>query len=357
MNKRNEKALAKTELKQIVKSIDAVVKDCLPVMEKDAEGFQEALTIAQGMKTLREIFQTSQPIKDAIMAMANTPLGFMTDRTPAAVAASQRASRKTLVPYNYNEIAECCIEAMLKGYRITNNEWNIIAGRFYPAKNGKYRKVNEMPGVSDFKFTTTPPLFDIEQRMTDGKMYPTQIAKVQCFASWKLNGVPYQIGQSVNKAEDKLVFKIRVNKGMGDDGIKGKAESKLFSKVLERLTGRIIPESTDVQEHAVIDILPEDSPAADLKKISDVQTDEPAADQKKAPGVQTDEPAADHVPVHEQEMTPDEIQDKIFECTMMNEDLWDVAEQEHGPIIDETSFIKTHDRFLELLKAAEPDSE
>ncbi len=232
---------------QATKEIDTVVEECLPITSQQTQSFGQALVLAKGVKTLRNLFLTPE-IKETVESMANTPLGFMTDRSPAAIESSKRTD---LQPYTYDEIKECCIEAMLKGYRITNNEFNIIASRFYPAKDGKYRKIIEDERVSNFKFTHTPPLFCVEDRIEYGKPKQIQIAKVQCYASWHQDGGEVKLGYG----EDKLVFKIKVNAFMGDDGVVGKALSKLFSRVLMRLEGRMVPDS-DIDDSQTVDVSP-----------------------------------------------------------------------------------------------------
>lgn len=225
--------------------IDEIIKECLPVAAQESQNFAQALVLAGGVKELRQIILTDKNIRNTVESMQNTHLGFMTDRTDLAIWKSKQGSGKELKPYRYEEVAEVCIEAMLSGYRITNNEFNMIAGRFYAAKNGKFRRIQEAEGVTDFQFTTTSPAYEAERG-------GVQYAKVQAFASWKKDGVLTTLGSSTG-AEDKLVFKIRVNKFMGEDAIVGKALSKLFSRVLLRLEGKITPESTDVSEGDVVD--------------------------------------------------------------------------------------------------------
>jgi hypothetical protein len=247
----NEKALAKRE--EIGKQIDVILSDCVPVTQSQAvTTFSESIKLAAGVNQLREMFLKSPDIKDTVLAMKDTPLGFMTDRSETAIADAKRRN-KTIVPYSYGEVAECCIEAMLNGYRINNNEFNIISGRFYPAKNGKYRKIVEHPEVTDFQFTTTTPLYETENRAQNQNGAITY-AKVQCFASWRQKGKLVVLGKSDPDTglEDKLVFKIRVNAYMGDDAIVGKALSKLFSRVLMRIEGKILPESTDIQDAEIL---------------------------------------------------------------------------------------------------------
>ncbi len=237
------------KMTDVIMEIDSIVEECLPATTSKEQGFKEALVLAHGVRQLRDIFKDKN-IEQIVMAMKDTPLGFMTDRSPAAVAKKQ-----DLRAYTYNEIKECAIEALLKGYRLTGNEFNIIANRFYAAKNGKHRKITEAEGISNFQITTTSPAYETEIRTQYGKPQTVQFAKVQCYASWKQNGQQCYLGRKGESGtpEDTLIFKIKVNNMMGDDAIVGKALSKLFSRVLLRLFGRLEPEATDFVEGDIIE--------------------------------------------------------------------------------------------------------
>jgi len=281
----------KQEIVAVGNQIDVIVNECLPVATQDSQNFVQALTLANGIKELRRIFLTDKNIKETVQAMQNTHLGFMTDRTPLAIWKSEQGSGKKLKPYRYEDVAEVCIEAMLKGYRITNNEFNMLVGRFYAAKNGKFRRIQEYPGVTDFQFTTTSPSYEPVQS-------GVQYAKVQGFASWRKDGQLATLGSSA-VSEDKLVFKIRVNKMMGEDAIVGKALSKLFSRVLMRLEGKIMPESTDVSDDDVVDA---EFDASDLsEKI------------KKSQKVEEKEPTKIYEPKPNEPEKPKTIKEPFFE--------------------------------------------
>lgn len=242
--------------------IDDIINQCLPIAAQASQNFVQALTLANGIKALRNIILHDKHIKETITSMQNTHLGFMTDRTDLAIWKSkQQGSKKEIKPYRYEDVAEVCIEAMLKGYRITDNEFNMIAGRFYAAKNGKFRRIQEHEGLTDFTFTTTSPQY--EPKSQGGKQY----AKVQCFASWRMNGTMVTLGSS-EKAEDRLMLKIIVNNFMGEDAIVGKALSKLFSRVLMRLEGKIMPEATDIiEDDNIVDAEIEEKTASDLDEM------------------------------------------------------------------------------------------
>jgi hypothetical protein len=229
--------MALAKLEEVGKEIDRVIESCLPFANNELKTFSASLTLAEGVGTLREIFLKHPGIKKTIQSMQDTKLGFLTDRNPKALAYARAQGKKT-EPYSYEEVVECAIEGLLKGYRLTNNEFNIISGGFYEAKNGKYRKIIEHPEVTNFQFTNTSPLYVSEK-----------LAKVQVFASWVQGGQIRTLGTSDKEKgkEDTLIFTIKVNSGMGDDAVVGKALSKLFTRVLMRITGRVISEATEVE--------------------------------------------------------------------------------------------------------------
>lgn len=223
-----ENAIVKySEAKEINRIIGSV-----PV---EYTGFETAFYMAAAIRDLRVVFDQKN-VRDVVESMIDTRLGFKTDQRDGD-------SYRKPIKYEWPQIKECVIDALLSGYRITGNEFNIIGGNMYPTKEGKYRKIIEFPGLESFKPTTTPAQFFEEERSGyKGKREMFQLAKVQCFATWILNGEPQKIGHD----EDKLPFKIKVNVGMGDDAIIGKALSRLYTRVLMRLTGVSVPESDDV---------------------------------------------------------------------------------------------------------------
>ena len=234
--------LANIDMKAMEKaseSLDEVVNYCVPFAGTAITSFKDGFIIAKGIEALRVILDQPE-IRATVEAMQDSPLGFITDRSPAAIAAAKGAYKpKTIIPYTYNEVKECCIEGMMKGYRIAGGEFNIIASRFYPGKDGKYRKIVEFKDVFDFTFQNTTPIFDTEERHQWKKIETVSFAKVQCYAQWKKGGKDFTIGHG----EDKSPFKIKVNSGMGDDGVVGKALSKLFSRVLARISGTTVSDA------------------------------------------------------------------------------------------------------------------
>lgn len=230
------------DLMPLTNKIDAIVNECLPIVAAEKQGISESLILAKGIHQLREIFKTDKNIKATILSLQNSNLGFVTDRSPEA------CKKSNLTPYSYEQISECCLEALLKGYRLTDKEFCIIAGNFYGAKNGRYRRIIETNGVTDFTYANSMPVFKTETRLVKGEPTQVQYAEVQCYASWRLNGKMQYIGHHPKNRDTKdlLIFKIRANEYMGDDGVVGKALSKLFGRILSRLSGKLIEESTDI---------------------------------------------------------------------------------------------------------------
>lgn len=228
----SQQALAK--LQETGKQITTIINDCLPVTAGYAADFIQSISIAQGVHNLKQIFLESPEIRQVVMSMANNRLGFVTDRPPAIIARNQRNGKFPNRPYSYEELVDPIIEGLLKGYRISNNEINIIAGNFYAAKNGNYRRIIEHPGLTNFAYNNEPAVFSSDFKT----------ARVKAWAVWTVDGNAYSIGA---RADDQLVLAIKVNAGMGDDAVLGKAHAKLFKRVLERLTGFSVPESTDVE--------------------------------------------------------------------------------------------------------------
>jgi hypothetical protein len=227
----NEQALAK--MNATGKQISSIIEECLPATTGNAVDFIGSLVIAKGVHDLKTIFLQSPEIQRVVMSMCNNRLGFLTDRTPAIVARNQRNGKYPQKLYSYQELVDPLIEGLLKGYRINNNEINIIAGQFYAAKNGNYRLIMEYPGLANFAYNNAPAVYTSDHKS----------ARVKVWATWRLNDVTQSIGVEAN---DELVLAIRVNFGMGDDAVLGKAHAKLFKRVLERLSGQVVPESSDV---------------------------------------------------------------------------------------------------------------
>lgn len=213
--------------KEVVNGMNAVIQQCVPIAEKIVLDMALQFQWANGIKQMRSYLETPE-IKELVTGLQDSQLGFLTD------------SDKTKgEKYPYNVVAECCTYALLHGYRLIGNEFNIISGKCYLAKDGLFRKIIEHVGLSDFTPITSTPVFTIEKR-TDwyGKPKEEPMAEVQCWAKWKIDGKPQSIGYDGTN----LIFKIKA-KGATDDNITGKALRRLYVRVLAKLKGQTISDA------------------------------------------------------------------------------------------------------------------
>jgi hypothetical protein len=144
-----------------------------------------------------------EPLMPKIMPLAGSPLGFLTDKD-------------TKGGYKAPEIVDAIAEAMLRGLRATGNEFNIIKGKCYAAKNGLARLVKQHPGLTDLKMT-----FGVPKNLDKGNMI------VRCHGEWKIEGAP-----------DSLDTEIAVSVFEGNrDAAIGKATRKLLKQIYDRISG------------------------------------------------------------------------------------------------------------------------
>jgi hypothetical protein len=198
------------------------------------ESFEKELQVARGVADLRAAL-TPEIMAD-VMALMNTSLGFRTDRDPKQI---DQKTGKPHVPYSIEVVRDVFIEARLRGFHVVNNEFNIIADRFYGCLNGFERKVRTHKRVTNFKDTYSVPV-----------MMGEKGAIVKARADWHQDGTPQFIERE---------FGVRVNAGMGADAIIGKAKRKLFAVVLGQLTGVVTPEG---EAGDIIDVECKVSPAS-----------------------------------------------------------------------------------------------
>jgi hypothetical protein len=213
--------------------INEILSESLPITMGNVVDFCQSLQVAGAINNLRQAMLSTPEVKKAILSLMNNKMGFLTDRTASVINRNRRERKWPSEPYSFEDLVDPIIEGLLKGYRITGNEINIISGQFYAAKNGNYRQIIEHNDISDFKYNNRPA-----DLLNGGKL-----ARVKCWASWNQNGKKCSIGI---EQDDELILQVRVNYGMGEDAVVGKAHAKLFKRVLERITNRAAPESTEV---------------------------------------------------------------------------------------------------------------
>lgn len=181
---------------------------------------RRTLTLARGMQIIRD--QLKGPVMKDIMALANTPLGFLTDRKPG----TKNKDGKEVTPYGESVIRDAVVEGMLRGASIIGNEMNVLVGRCYLTKAYFERAVREWPGLTHLAITEGVPM-----RTTSSKY-----VLVPMRATWRLNGIPQELRCEHTSEVDSRIPVIE-NEGMAADAVLGKAKRKLFAKIYARLAG------------------------------------------------------------------------------------------------------------------------
>lgn len=213
-----------TELMRVdektVVAIEEACEQCNLAKLATLSPIRRTLVLAKGMQAIRN--HLTGPVMKDIMALANTPLGFLTDRKPG-----QRDKHgKEVTPYSEAVIRDCVVEGMLRGASIIGNEMNVLVGRCYLTKAYFERAVREWPGLTHLAITEGVPM-----RTTSSKY-----VLVPMRASWQLNGVPQELRCEHTSEVDSRIPVIE-NEGMAADAVLGKAKRKLFAKIFARLAG------------------------------------------------------------------------------------------------------------------------
>lgn len=205
----------------------AAANSVTTLLEGDEGAFTLTLKMSAAMQQLREMI-TPEMMKP-IMALQGSSLGFRTDKDKEG-------------GYPESVVKEAMIEATLKGFRMVNNETNIIASRFYAARDGFERIFRDL--------SKSGRLTDL--RMSPGLPKTTgEGAVVEYAASWNWKNSKGDI----IKDELKVTLPIKVNNGQGADAILGKAKRKMLAAIYSRITGTEITDG-DVDDPKTIDITP-----------------------------------------------------------------------------------------------------
>lgn len=141
-------------------------------------------------------------------------------------AENNRLGFKTDKPNGYPDevVRECLVESLLQGVYPFGNEFNIIAGNSYITKEGfigLMRRDRRFLGVC---IDMEPPVYD---KGASGR----ERAVVKYAATWNFNSRPDKKSGAVP---------IRLNAGMGDDAVLGKAERKIRCLIWNQATGNYL---------------------------------------------------------------------------------------------------------------------
>lgn len=265
-------------IERVSQSIEEALQECGFDAISKLPTFIRAFRMAQGISALRAAL-TDQFVQTVLMPLQGTKLGFLTDKDKDG-------------GYGLHVVRDCCIEAMLRGFSVVGNEFNIIAGGFYGARAGWERKVLEYPGLTDL--VTQPGVPSMNQDKSG--------ALVSYFASWKLDGKPMRLDCQYSKDGDNVLdtrIPIKVNAGMGADAILGKAARKVAFRIYGRIAGSTLGASDgEVGDDAILTtgepapaVLPEGTPEGRRIKLNGKKSApvaEPAPAQQQAANPEDD---------------------------------------------------------------------
>ena len=166
----------------------------------------EQVALGRMISEVRELL-TPDVMKE-IASLQGTAIGFRTDREKSG-------------GYKDEELKEAVLEAVIRGFRCVDNEFNVIVGRFYAALNGLERKVREYPGLRNLNVTCGVPVTN--------KTKP-DVAEVPVIASYELDG---EIIQHRWEADRSLL--VRRTQGLIGAALAGKATRQALLRIWKSL--------------------------------------------------------------------------------------------------------------------------
>ena len=180
----------------------------LSMIQNAGAAFQAVVVV----KTLRELL-TDEVIKDVFMPLMNTKIGFLTDRTGKK---NKQGHIKPL--YTVSEVRDVIIDAVAFGLLPTFNQFNIIADRMYPTKEG---------------FTALLKKIGVKYILNFGEDTTATNAK---FANIKIK-ISYMLKDGKDQKPFEMTAVVPKNAYSSYDQLKGKAERRAKKMLYEYVTG------------------------------------------------------------------------------------------------------------------------
>ena len=192
-----------------------------------------------------------------IMPLMNKSIGFLTDRT------GKPNSRGQIQPkYDVETVRDAFIDAVSAGLLPTGNQFNIIAGRMYPTKEGFSALLSKL-GV---KYQISIAL---EKATLEG------FSNLTCTISYSYKG---------EKNSYKLPVQVKSDAYSSPDQLKGKAERRAKKNLYEYLTGLDLGEGdAESAQEIIVDEQPQPEPeVAREAKVASVEDRKAALRARKA---------------------------------------------------------------------------
>lgn len=220
----------------------------LSLMQNAGAAFEAVVLV----KSLRELL-TDEVMKEVFMPLMNTKIGFLTDRNGRPSSNGQAA--KPL--YSIDVVRDCIIDCAAYGLLPTFNQFNIIAEKMYPTKEGFTALLKKLK----VKYILN---FGPDTSSADAKF-----AEISVKINYQYNGEqkPFSMMAVVPKTAYSSY-----------DQLKGKAERRAKKMLYEYITGLDLGEndgdsissSEEVGSRNIEDavVIPQDQPVFQPKKVA-----------------------------------------------------------------------------------------
>ena len=178
--------------------------------------FGAAFAAVEVVSMLREAL--SDEVMDKVfMPLANTKIGFLTDRT-----GKPRGNKPALAPYSRDIVRDCLIDAVSLGLQPIGNQFNIIAERMYPTKEGYTHLLKNL--ITDAVYSIGFPT------KKDTSAGNTEYVVIPAHAK-------YVIIRTGEEKELKMSIYLRQDAFSSVDQLRGKAERRIKKQIFENVTG------------------------------------------------------------------------------------------------------------------------
>lgn len=182
---------------------------------KSAEGLQTLNNFGAAFQAVNVVSLLRQALTDEVMdavfmPLMNTKIGFLTDHTGKA-----RGNRPPLQPYGREIVRDAIIDAVTVGLMPTGNQFNIIAERMYPTKEG-YTALLRRLGVKYFIET------GYDKGQAEG------FAEIPCKITYSYGG---------ERNAFSITATVKKDSYSSPDQIRGKAERRAKKALYEYITG------------------------------------------------------------------------------------------------------------------------
>ena len=156
------------------------VNNCIMAREEQNH-ISRALLLAKGIRQVKDVLASNE-VYSEISGLMNSPVGFLTDKDPKKPIKNKQTNKyEAPQPYNKEVIIDCVAEALSLGLYLHNNEFNIIAGRCYPAQAGFKRMLREFKDKHGIKT-------DIIEEIPVGRKVGNQFSYLcKCTVRWQLS--------------------------------------------------------------------------------------------------------------------------------------------------------------------------